>query len=223
MSNNVTFLELSQGLERVVIELGPGYKKKYPEAIGIDQVKLPGVDIVADVQQGLAFIPDDSVDLIYSSHFLEHVNNLEFIFKEFYRILRPGGCVISVVPHFSNPYYYSDYTHKNFWGLYTPFYFSENNYYKRKVLSFYNDTKFKVVGIKLKFYSPFPIRNLIKKVFHVLFNINSYTQELYEEFFTHWIPAYELVVNMEKPQRIAQPVPALLVDENTTNEQNLAV
>jgi predicted SAM-dependent methyltransferase len=180
----------------VIIELGPGLSKKYEDAIDI--VDLPGVDIVADVQKGLDFIPESSVDKIYSSHFMEHIDNLESTMMEFQRVLKPGGELLTIVPHFSNPHFYSDYTHKNFWGIYTPFYFSKKSFYKRAVPSFCNKIDFEVKDIKLVFYSPFIGRKVFKRFFQLIFNSSRYMQELYEENFVYLIPTYEMEIRMEK-------------------------
>ena len=45
--------------------------------------------------------------------------------REITRVLKKNGKANIFVPHFSNPYYYSDYTHKRFLGLYTFYYFVE--------------------------------------------------------------------------------------------------
>jgi SAM-dependent methyltransferase len=43
-------------------------------------------------------LPDRSVDVIFSSNVLEHVDNFDEISAEFRRILKPGGFAIHVVP-----------------------------------------------------------------------------------------------------------------------------
>jgi ubiquinone/menaquinone biosynthesis C-methylase UbiE len=43
-------------------------------------------------------LPDDSVDVIFSSNVLEHVKNLPTIFSEYRRVLRPRGLSIHAVP-----------------------------------------------------------------------------------------------------------------------------
>lgn len=62
---------------------------------------LPGenVDIVADIEQPLP-IKDNSYDLIYMSHILEHVTwyNTVTVLKELLRILKPGGTIEIFVP-----------------------------------------------------------------------------------------------------------------------------
>src|SRR3989338_7869822 len=109
--------------EKVVLELGCGPTKSEGR-IGIDRLALPGVDIVADINEGFPYLPDHSVDEIHSKSLFEHVENLEFFMREIVRVLKPGGKNCLFAPHFSNPYYYSDYTHTRFMGLYTFHYFS---------------------------------------------------------------------------------------------------
>ena len=187
------------GSREVKLELGPGDKPVYEDSIKIDRVNLPTVDIVADVEQGLGFLRDDCVDLIYSSHFMEHIANVEFVMREFYRVLRSGGKLYMIVPHFSNPYYYSDYTHSSLWGLYTACLFSKEAYYRRKMPSFYNDLDFKILDIKLSFYSEFAGRYILKKPVQLIVNASRYMQEVYEEIFPYIIPAYEIRIMMQKP------------------------
>jgi SAM-dependent methyltransferase len=43
-------------------------------------------------------LDDSSIDVIFSSNVLEHVENLPAVFDEFKRILRPGGSCVHVMP-----------------------------------------------------------------------------------------------------------------------------
>lgn len=114
-----------------IIDVGCG-KHKSPGSVGIDKIGLPEVDIVCDVErEGLPF-KDNSIDMVYSRHFLEHVKNFEFVMREVYRVLKPKGKANIVVPHFSNPLGYSDPTHKRFFGYYTFDYFCPEKYQKRR-------------------------------------------------------------------------------------------
>jgi ubiquinone/menaquinone biosynthesis C-methylase UbiE len=195
-SNNI-FNTLSKNTDKVKIELGCGPSKQ-SGYIGIDVLPLEGVDIVADFNQGLSFIPDNSVDEVFSSHLLEHITNLELLMSEIHRILKPNGFQYIIVPHFSNPHYYSDYTHKNFFGLYTFDYFGNGkSNLKRKVPQFYSNAKYEVISRKLRFGAqPFYFRNKIKAVFTHLFNINPFMQELYEGTFSKFVSCYELHVKI---------------------------
>lgn len=188
----------SQKTKRHILELGPGQKPAYSDSIKIDRVALPNIDIVADFSAGLPFIPDNSVDVIHSSHVLEHLADTEVIMREIYRVLKPGGEVHIIVPHHSNPLYYNDYTHKSPWGIYTVAYFSNKAYFKRPMPTFYNDVDFTIQSVFIGFYSCFKIRNAIFKVFQAIFNINTFTQELYEGAFSKVIPAYEVRLLLSK-------------------------
>lgn len=185
-------------MDRVIIELGCGSHKVKPEAIGIDLIDSPCVDVIADINQGLSFLPDNSVDLIYSMHLLEHLENLEGAMAEIYRVLKKGGRKIGFVPHFSNPYYYSDYSHRVFFGLYTFSYFARDSQFKRKVPGHYNNIDFKINKLNLVFYSPFKGRNIIKKGCSVVFNSSTYMKELYEEIFCYAFPAHGIEFELEK-------------------------
>lgn len=98
----------------VDVGCGPHKKEGY---LGLDLIAQPGVDIVADVEKdGLPF-SDGTVDKIYMSHFLEHVNDPAKMLNEVNRVLKDGGEVTIIVPHYSNPYAYH-FTHKSFWSYY---------------------------------------------------------------------------------------------------------
>lgn len=182
----------------IKVELGCGPNKKIEDAISVDIVELDGVDIVANINDGLPF-EDNSIDEIYSFHFLEHVDDLEFVFKEIHRVLKPNGKTIGTVPHFANPYFYSDPTHHSYFGLYSFSYFDkEQKLFKRKVPTFYMSEFFEVSNIKLGFTSPFVGRYAFKKVIGFIANLCTYTKEFYEENLCYIIPPYEIKFELTK-------------------------
>jgi len=184
--------------KNVVIELGCGPNPD-KEVIGIDLLELEGVNFVTNLEEGLAMIPDNSVDEIRSRHFLEHIENFDTMIRDIHRILKVGGLHFVVVPHFANPYYYSDYTHKRFFGLYSFDYFSKPEHQlRRKVPAFYNHVKFRTTRRKIIFKSPeFPLRNLFRsKIIQPIFNLNSFMQELYEGSFCYTFAPQELEFEM---------------------------
>lgn len=82
-------------MRRLDLGCGPNKKEGY---IGIDTHTYPGVDVVRDIDShGLPF-DDDSVDEIRACHLLEHCRNLIFVMNEIYRVLRPEGRLVAVVP-----------------------------------------------------------------------------------------------------------------------------
>lgn len=56
-------------------------------------------DVVASIVD-MRPVPDESVDAIWSSHNLEHVepHEVELVLASFYRVLRPGGTVLVTMP-----------------------------------------------------------------------------------------------------------------------------
>lgn len=199
-SNRTVFEDLIQERAQVIIELGCGEYKKSPDHIGIDLVALPGVDIVHDLEKGLGFIPDNSVDEITSSHVFEHIIHFEELMRDIHRILKPTGIHKITVPHFSNPHYYSDYTHKRFFGLYTFEYFSkiEDQELNRKVHDFYVNFHFKVLRRKFNFKKNLSPRNIFNiLIADPLFNTSNYMKELYEDKFAFMIPCKEIYFEMK--------------------------
>jgi len=189
--------EISQR-DKVVIELGCGPNPPQ-NVIGIDHLPLEGVHYVTNLEEGLKGVPSNSIDEVHSRHFLEHIQNFDTLLKDIHRVLKPGGRHFVVVPHFANPYYYSDYTHKRFFGLYSFDYFSKpENQLHRKVPAFYDSVKFKVTYRKIVFKMPeFPVRNFFKsRILQPIFNINSFMQELYEGSFCYTFPPQELEFEM---------------------------
>jgi hypothetical protein len=172
----------------IVIDLGCGAKKSAGH-IGIDRVDLPTVDIVTDLEQGLSFLPDRCVDELHCRSVLEHVENFEALFGHMVRVLKKTGTAHIFVPHFSNPYYYSDYTHKRLFGLYSFCYFVDTaRQPRRKVPSFYTDIRVEIVSVRLKFRSPFRVVHWVRKLFGGIINLHSLLQEFYEGNLCYLVP-----------------------------------
>ena len=190
-------------LPRVVLELGCGNRKRAPDSIGIDALDYECVDIVGDVFEILRAIPNGVVDEVYTAHFLEHVSDVPGLLNELARILKTGACLSITVPHFSNPYFYSDISHKASFGLYSMSYFSEDRKLTRKVPSYQRELFYEIKAVRLVFKSspPFYLRHAIKMLFGVIVNISSYTKELYEEMFCHWFPCYEVQYELQRIRR----------------------
>ena len=57
--------------------------------------------------------PDNYFDIIYSKSFLEHLRSPDNYLKECYRVLKPGGTLLTLVPDWESNYkiYFDDYTH----------------------------------------------------------------------------------------------------------------
>ena len=184
------------------IDIGCGSSKCEPDAIGIDIAAAPGVDIVGDALEVLRNFENNSVGAIYSSHFLEHHENPAAILQEMVRVTTPGGIIELRVPHFSDPWYYSDPTHKHLFGLYTFAYYFNNKQFSRQVPKYCLIEGASIDSIKLRFGStrPFYIRHAMKKMIQGIVNICSYTQELYEEIFSNIFSCSEVHIMIKKTE-----------------------
>jgi SAM-dependent methyltransferase len=91
------------------VDLGCGTNKQLG-FIGVDRYQLPGVDVVANLDEPLPFATD-SVDLVLASHSLEHVKTLLATMKEIYRICKHGAQLCVLAPYsqqklnLANPYH----------------------------------------------------------------------------------------------------------------------
>jgi SAM-dependent methyltransferase len=154
--------DIEQG-KGLCLNLGCGDQGR-PGFYNLDLLPLPDVDIVADLNEPLSALPDDSVDEIYSHHTLEHVAQLLPLLGEIHRVARSNARIEFVVPHFSNPYGYSDPTHVRFFGAYTFFYFChESDQPVRKVPNFYVSYRFRVESVAITL-----IRRSLPKPMHWL-------------------------------------------------------
>jgi predicted SAM-dependent methyltransferase len=82
------------------LHLGCG-NRYIPGFFHIDGFDAPHIDHVCSIEN-LSFIESNSIELIYSSHVLEHFKRarLPDVLKEWNRILKPGGILRIAVPDF---------------------------------------------------------------------------------------------------------------------------
>jgi hypothetical protein len=179
---------------RLIVECGCSSHKKVPEALGIDKQDFPCVDIVGDIMEVLGSLPDASIRTLYAFHLVEHLLDLTIFMSELERTVEVGGTLHFVAPHFSNPYFYSDPTHRTFFGLYTFCYFSESSLFKRQVPNYRTNLCWRLesVGLKFKSTPPFYVRHCVKTAVGVLFNSSTWLKEFYEENLCQVFPCYEV-------------------------------
>jgi SAM-dependent methyltransferase len=151
--------------------------------VNMDILKLPGVDVVHDFNKFPYPFKDNKFDFIYTSHVLEHLDDLIKVMGELKRISKPGAIIKIRVPHFSSGVSYRDPTHKRLFSYFTFDYFTDD--------CFYGLTKFEIVRRKLNFTRfSFPSLNYI---FNPLININ---QGIYERFFCWIFPCAEVLIDL---------------------------
>jgi SAM-dependent methyltransferase len=101
-----------------LLDVGCGANKA-PGAIGLDN----NPDTAADVIHDLGSVPypfaDNEFDAIITRHVAEHVPDVMAFVGELYRITRPGGRITLLTPHYTNPDWASDPTHRNHFNSYS--------------------------------------------------------------------------------------------------------
>ena len=98
-----------------ILDLGCG-ENKIPDAIGLDNVAIPNVDVVHDLMTFPYPFDSQQFDKIYLRHVIEHFNiqDINKIFIECHRILKTNGRLIITVPHVFSLSAFIDPTHKSF-------------------------------------------------------------------------------------------------------------
>lgn len=98
------------------LDIGCGESKR-KGSIGMDKLKLKGVDIVHDLEKYPYPLPDNCVKIVIASHILEHINPADSGFIKFmdeiWRIMKPQGEFMISVPYAGSPGYWQDPTHVN--------------------------------------------------------------------------------------------------------------
>lgn len=197
-------IDKTQAIERLrdgtcdALELGCGPNKRHADAIGIDRLDYAGVDLVGDVFEVLRSLPDACARAVHAYHFFEHIDDLPALLEEIARVLMPGGWLDVEVPHFSNPYFYSDPTHSRFFGLYTFSYWANEKLFRRRVPQYGVAPCFELIDVRLDFDSPFPVRALIKRVIGPIFNLTRWLQEFHEENLCYTLPCYQLRFSLRR-------------------------
>jgi len=87
------------------LDLGCGPSKAFPHFIGVDDctdTQLFGVqmkpDVVCNVEK-LDVFGSASMDFVFSSHCLEHIEDYKKALKEWWRVVKPGGHLCLYLPH----------------------------------------------------------------------------------------------------------------------------
>src|SRR3989344_8665689 len=152
--------------------------------VNVDKLRLSGVDIVHNLDNFPYPFKDNSVDEIFVSHFLEHVQDLPRVMEEFGRICKNGAVIKIRVPHFSCGVTYRDPTHKRLFSYFTFDYFTDE--------CFYDLPKFKIIKRQLNFTRlSFTFLNSIINPFINL------SPALYERFFCWILPCAEVIIELE--------------------------
>jgi SAM-dependent methyltransferase len=127
--------ELSPGK---VLDVGCGWNKT-PGAIGMDANPKTHADVIHDLGSIPYPFADNEFDQVVCRHVAEHVPDVMGFVAELHRVTKPGGRILIVTPHYSNPDWATDPTHRNHFNSYSFNCFVED----RQLFPFYTDVRLK--------------------------------------------------------------------------------
>ncbi len=123
-----------------ILDVGCGWNKT-PGAIGLDSNPKAHADIVHDLGAIPYPFPDNEFDEIVCTHVVEHVPDVMALITDLYRIAKPGAHIRIVTPHYTNPDWATDPTHRNHFNSYSFNCFVED----RQLFPFYTEVRLKPV------------------------------------------------------------------------------
>ncbi len=119
---------LSWAKRRRLLALDLGAAHAHPSGyLGVDRRAADGVDIVAEMPSQLP-LAEASVGVIRAVDFMEHVADKIGLFNELYRLLAPGGLLLSQTPSTDGRGAFQDPTHVAFYNENSFWYYTEANY-----------------------------------------------------------------------------------------------
>ena len=164
----------------IILNLGCG-NNKLDNEYGIDIIKTPSVNIVANLSKKHLPIKSSSIDKIVTNHFLEHISDTVGAMEEMHRILKPNGLACITVPHVSNIGFFKDPTHMR------PFTFDSFDYFvKDKKPVEYTPINFEYMEKELIFSN-----GLNGKLGKLLYKLSP---RRYEKYYAWKYPCYEISV-----------------------------
>jgi len=185
--------------EQIVLDIGCGISK-IPGSIGVDQYELSGVDIVHNLGQFPWPFENNSADHIIFSHSISHLEDISKVLTECNRILKSGGIIEIIAPHFSSDNFNTDPTHKIHLGYRSMNYFVDNTRSKYRYIN--QDIHFLLINSEMSFRKCFPSwkRKVVFNPFKIIGfeKIINLFPRIYERFFCWIFPVSEIYFKLEK-------------------------
>jgi len=123
-----------------ILDVGCG-TNKHEGAIGLDNNPRTAADVIHDLGDIPYPFADNEFDLVVSNHVVEHVPDVMAFICELHRVTRHGGRIKLITPHYTNPDWANDPTHRNHINSYTFNTFMAG----REVFDFYTDVQLKPI------------------------------------------------------------------------------
>jgi SAM-dependent methyltransferase len=128
-----------------ILDVGCGIKKA-ERAIGIDRNPASAADVLCDLDRFPYPFADSSFDSLQATHVIEHVSDVIRTMEEFHRLVREGGRVRIVTPHYTDFSSFCDPTHRWHLNSFSFRYFGENH----GGFGYYSPARFREISVRLR-------------------------------------------------------------------------
>jgi SAM-dependent methyltransferase len=128
-----------------ILDVGCGINKR-PGSIGIDRNPASRADVLADLDHFPYPFKDCTFDALQAVHVIEHVTDVIRTMEEFHRLVRPGGEVFVVTPHYTDFSSFCDPTHRWHLNSFSLRYFGEDN----AGFGYYSAARFREISTRVK-------------------------------------------------------------------------
>jgi SAM-dependent methyltransferase len=138
-------LKGERGSSRRILDVGCGINK-YPGAIGIDRNPRSRADVICDLDRSAYPFAAETFDEIRAVHVIEHVADVIGTMEEFWRLLRPGGRLLVVTPHYTDFSSFCDPTHRRHLTSFSFRYFGEDH----GGFGYYSPVRFREISVRVR-------------------------------------------------------------------------
>jgi SAM-dependent methyltransferase len=128
-----------------ILDVGCG-TNKYPGSIGVDRNPRTRADVLCDLDHFPYPFVSNIFDELRAVHVIEHVSDVIRAMEEFHRLVRPGGRIFIVTPHYTDFSSFCDPTHKWHLNSYSFRYFGQDN----AGYGYYSPAKLKEISVQVK-------------------------------------------------------------------------
>ena len=127
------------------LDVGCGINK-LSGSIGIDGNPASRADVICELDHFPYPFRDSSFDALQAVHVIEHVGDVMKTMEEFHRLVRGGGEVLIVTPHYTDFSSFCDPTHRWHLNSFSLRYFGEDN----AGYGYYSKVRFREISVHVK-------------------------------------------------------------------------
>ena len=129
----------------LTLDVGCGINK-LAGAIGIDRNPSSRADVICDLDRFPYPFRDSSFDKLRAIHVIEHVSDVIKTMEEFHRLVRAGGEVFIVTPHYTDFSSFCDPTHRWHLNSFSLRYFGQDH----GGFGYYSGARFEETSVRVK-------------------------------------------------------------------------